>query len=82
MDLGVGRNAAERRPAYRALFRGALDAQFVADIRAATDGGWARGEEAFRRAVAKAAGRRTAPLPRGRRPTAPEPADGRQLNRV
>jgi len=55
VDLGVGRNAAERRPAYRALFRGALDAQFVADIRAA-------------------------PLPRGRRPTAPEPAGRRQLN--
>jgi putative transposase len=60
VDLGVGRNAAERRPAYRALFRGALDAQFVADIRAATDGGWALGDGAFRQAVAKAAGRRAA----------------------
>jgi putative transposase len=76
----LGRTAAERWQAYRALFRGALDAQFVADIRAATNGGWALGDEAFRRAVAKAAGRRAAPLPRGRRPKAPEPAGRRQLN--
>ena len=62
----LGRSSAERQAAYRALFRGALTEDFVTSLRAATNGGWALGGERFARAVAKAAGRRAAPLPKGR----------------
>ena len=37
----LGRCAAERQAAYRALFRGGLDEAFVAALRHATNGGWA-----------------------------------------
>jgi hypothetical protein len=57
--------AAARQKEYRALFRGALDEDFLADLRAATNGGWALGGERFKRAIAKALRRRVAPLPRG-----------------
>ena len=62
----LGRSAAGRQEAYRALFRQALGDDFLDGIRAATNGGWAFGDERFRRAVAEAAGRRAAKLPRGR----------------
>jgi putative transposase len=62
----LGRNAAARVKAYRAPFRAKPDEDFIAALRAATNGGWALGGAEFRRAVAKASGRRTAPLPRGR----------------
>jgi REP-associated tyrosine transposase len=74
----LGRSAAERQKEYRALFRGALDEEFLADLRAATNGGWALGSERFKRAIAKALRRRVAPLPRGRRPAAGDTR--RQLN--
>jgi putative transposase len=64
----LARSAAARQKEYRALFRGALDEDFLANLRAATNGGWALGGERFKRAVAKALRRRVAPLPRGRRP--------------
>lgn len=57
----------ERRREYRALFRSKLDEAFVDGLRAATNGGWAQGGERFRREIAKAAKRRVAPLPKGRR---------------
>ena len=62
----LGRSATERQKEYRALFRRALDPDFVDDLRAATNGGWALGGERFKRRVAKASGRRAAPLPKGR----------------
>ncbi len=62
----LGRNAAERQKEYRALFRPALDPEFVEALRGATNGGWALGGEAFKRKIAKALRRRVAPLPRGR----------------
>jgi putative transposase len=72
----LGRSAAERQASYRALFRAALGDEFVTALRAATNGGWAMGDERFARAIAKAAGRRSTPLTRGRpRKTA---ADGKQ----
>jgi putative transposase len=77
---GLGRNAAERQEAYRALFRGVLDGGFVDRLRAATNGGWALGDERFKRRIAKALDRRVAPLPRGRPPRAPEGKAKRQLN--
>ena len=74
----LGRSAVARQEAYRALFRAALDAGFVEDLRAATQGGWALGDAHFKRQIAKALGRRVAPLPRGRpRRQTPEQ---RQLN--
>jgi hypothetical protein len=44
----LGRTAAERQAAYRALFRGGLDETFVAALRHATNGGWALGDERFK----------------------------------
>jgi putative transposase len=61
-----GRDPAERRAAYRALFRQPLDAAFVAALRTASNGGWALGDERFRNEIAEALGRRVAPLPPGR----------------
>jgi len=46
-------------------------------LRAATQGGWALGDARFKRQIAKALGRRVAPLPRGR-PSKQKP-DQRQL---
>ncbi|MDE2229159.1 MAG: transposase [Alphaproteobacteria bacterium] len=74
----LGRTAAERQQAYGALFRRPLDAAFVDELRAATNGGWALGSERFKRQIAEAMRRRVAPLPRGR--PARERADKRQIN--
>ena len=65
----LGRTPAERQKEYRALFRAALDDDFVDGLRAATNGGWALGDARFKRQIAKALGRRVAPLPRGRPPS-------------
>jgi len=62
----LGRTPAERQKEYRALFRGALDRNFVDSLRAATNGGWALGDARFKQQIAKALGRRVAPLPKGR----------------
>lgn len=62
----LGHSAADRQTEYRALFRTKLDAGFLDALRAATNGGWALGDDRFRRRIAKAAGRRVAPLPKGR----------------
>jgi putative transposase len=74
----LGRSAKERQSAYRQLFRAALDPEVVDALRAATNGGWALGGERFKRQIAKALGRRVAPLARGR--PRKERADRRQLN--
>jgi REP-associated tyrosine transposase len=74
----LGRSAADRQKAYRALFRGALDEGFVEAVRSATNGGWALGDRRFQREIARAAHRRAAPLPRGR--PRKEPKRKRQLN--
>lgn len=62
----LGPTAADLQKEYRALFRAALDQRFVDALRAATNGGWALGDARFKREIAKAAGRRVAPLPKGR----------------
>jgi hypothetical protein len=69
---------AERRDSYRALFRERLAEKFIEDLRTATNGGWALGDEAFKRRIAKAARRRAEPLPKGRPRV--KPADKRQLS--
>jgi len=60
------------------LFRQKLDPTFVSALRAATNGGWALGNERFRKAIEEAARRRVAPLPRGPRPVPVK--DKRQLS--
>ena len=62
----VGRGGEARRKGYRALFRGALDGEFVAALRAATNGGWAPGDARFAQQIADAVGRRAARLAPGR----------------
>jgi putative transposase len=53
-------SAAGRQKEYRALFRAALGDDFVAALRAATNGGRALGGARFQRRVAKGSGRRAA----------------------
>ncbi len=74
----LGRTAAERQQEYRALFRAKLSDAFVEALRSATNGGWALGDDRFKRQIAKMAGRRVAPLPKGRPPA--DGTDKRQLN--
>jgi putative transposase len=62
----LGRSAAARQEAYRALFRAALGEAFLDELRAATNGGWALGSERFKQQIAKALHRRVSPLARGR----------------
>jgi putative transposase len=56
-----------RRRAYRALCRTDIDEPTLNAIRRATGGGWALGGDCFRDEVSRIAGRRSGPLPRGRR---------------
>ena len=74
----LGRTAATRQQQYRALFRAAPNEDFVQDLRAATNGGWALGDARFKQQIAKALGRRVVPLPKGRPPKAV--AERRQLS--
>lgn len=62
----LGGTPATRQQAYRDLFRTALDPGFVEDLRRATNKGWVLGGTRFRKRVARIAGRRAEPLPRGR----------------
>jgi putative transposase len=56
--LNLGGTDDERRRAYRPLFGSDMDTTEVDSIRAATNGGYALGDEAFRRALAKRLHRR------------------------
>jgi putative transposase len=70
--LSLGRSAAERQASYRELFREKLAEEFIEGLRTATNGGWALGDDAFKRRIAKGARRRAEPLPRGRPRLDPE----------
>jgi putative transposase len=74
----LGSDAQAQQEAYRALFREKLDEGFIENLRAATNGGWAVGDDRFKKEIAEAAKRRTEPLPKGR-PAEPK-RDKRQLN--
>lgn len=74
----LGHSAEDQRKAYRALFKSKLDAAFIEALRAATNGGWALGDERFKHQIAAAAKRRAIPLPKGRK--AKPTKDRRQLN--
>ena len=62
----LGAAGKERQRAYRNLFREPLEQSFLDGLRAATNGGWAFGNDRFRQKIAKAMGRRVTPLPAGR----------------
>ena len=74
----LGQSAMERQAQYRELFRSQLSPEFLDALRAATNGGWALGNDRFKRQIAGAVGRRAAALSKGR----PEKArkDARQLS--
>jgi putative transposase len=74
----LGADARGRQAAYRALFREAPGEDWIAALRAATNGGWAFGNDRFKTQIAAAAGRRVAPLPKGRPPE--QDTDGDQLS--
>ena len=79
--LGLGRDIAERLPAYRALFRPELESEAIGNIRMALDQGQPLGDSRFIDTIARATGQRREPKPRGRpRKVATEPAgDNTQL---
>jgi putative transposase len=56
---GLGRDAEERREAYRELFRYELDPGLMDQIRTATNGGFVLGTERFQKEIAATLGRRT-----------------------
>ena len=64
--LRLGRSERVRRAAYRALCSVELDTGAAHTLRHAAETGWALGGARFRREVERSAGRRAAPLPRGR----------------
>jgi putative transposase len=64
----LGRSPDARREAYRTLFREALDEAAVAEIRAATNGGFVLGAARFQEQIAAQLGRRVTPGQAGRPP--------------
>ncbi len=62
----LGRDAGERRVAYRELFRHVLEPGLVDEIRRATNGNYALGDERFAAQVSAALGRRVTPGRSGR----------------
>ena len=65
--LCLGRNESERREEYRESFGSHVEPDLLKEIRAATNGGFALGNEAFRREMERALGRRVVKGSPGRR---------------
>jgi REP-associated tyrosine transposase len=63
--LALGHHPPEREAAYRALFEAHLDEMTIAEIREATQKGWALGNNCFQDGIERLLQRRTRPLPRG-----------------
>jgi putative transposase len=63
--LALGNHTQERQAAYRALFDTHLDAVTLAEIRDATQKGWALGNDRFKDEIERLLQRRARPLPRG-----------------
>ena len=66
--LALGRSGANRREAYRLLFRGELDPQTLDEIRLATNGNFALGDQRFLLQVEAAIGRKASRGRPGRPP--------------
>ena len=64
--LALAQDEADRRAAYRALFRQQLESDLIGQIRQATNGNFALGDAGFRQQVARALGRRVEPGQAGR----------------
>ena len=62
----LGANANERKTAYRALFREAVEAEELETIRDASHKGWALGSAGFREQIELLTGRRAEPAAKGR----------------
>jgi putative transposase len=62
----LGSNDKQRQQAYLMLCDVKLDEEFIAAVRAATNGGWAVGSDQFKQDAAQVLGRRVVPLPKGR----------------
>ena len=62
----LGKTDSERQRAYRQLFRSKLPEADIEAIREATNKAWALGNDRFKARIEALAGRRAAPLPRGR----------------
>jgi putative transposase len=63
--LALGRDPEQRRRAYQALFQAHIDNTTLAEIREATQKGWALGNDRFKEEIERLLQRRTRPLPRG-----------------
>lgn len=72
----LGRRAQERQEAYRELFRHELEPGLADDIRRATNGNFALGNERFQAEVTAALGRRAIPGSSGRPRKRIEPVSG------
>lgn len=64
--LGLGSRESERLDAYRELFSAHLEAERIAEIRQATNGNYALGDEEFRAEIARMLSRRVTPGVGGR----------------
>ena len=73
----LGQTEGDRREAYRALFRAHVDEALVNEIRGATIGNYALGDQRFQKQIETALGRRVVRGVSGRPPKESE-ADGRQ----
>lgn len=69
----LGTTDADRRAAYRALFRQVLEPDLLDTIRRSTNSGWALGDRRFQQRIAEALGHPVGPRPRGRPRKAPQP---------
>jgi len=74
----LGRTGAERRAAYRALFRAQVDAALTDEIRRATNGNFVLGGKRFQAQIAQALGRRVTRGVAGRPVAAGAKKDQRQ----
>ncbi len=74
--LALGDRAETRQAAYRKLFRGMLSADFLADLRRATNGNLALGDAGFQAQAAAELGRRVTPGKPGRPGLVKTPVSG------
>jgi putative transposase len=64
--VDLAKTPLQRQRAYRALYDEKLTEEFIAAVRAATNGGWPLGSDRFKQKIALALGRRVVPLSKGR----------------